>query len=56
MAKTLTLLAVLVFVATSRANAQQESKIESDVVYGMFSGLALLMDVHYPPAQREAAS
>src|SRR5258706_3672532 len=26
----------------------QQSRIESNVLYGMYSGLALLMDVHYP--------
>src|SRR5439155_22571538 len=27
---------------------QQPARIESNVLYGMYSGLALLMDVHYP--------
>src|SRR5882672_1197354 len=28
--------------------SQQPARIESNVLYGMYSGLALLMDVHYP--------
>ena len=32
--------------ATGDANAQ--AKVERNVVYGMYSGLALLMDVYYP--------
>jgi acetyl esterase/lipase len=31
-----------------RAPAQAANRVESNVVYGMYSGLALLMDVHYP--------
>src|SRR5262245_66675727 len=27
---------------------QQPARIESNVLYGMYSGLALLLDVHYP--------
>ncbi len=27
---------------------QAQARVESNVVYGMYSGLALLMDVHYP--------
>jgi acetyl esterase/lipase len=29
-------------------NAAAQSRVEKNVVYGMFSGTALLMDVHYP--------
>jgi acetyl esterase/lipase len=38
---------VLIVVATARESAAQ-SRTERNVVYGMYSGLALLMDVHYP--------
>ena len=31
------------------ANAQTATTVEQNVVYGMYSGLALLMDVHRPP-------
>ena len=31
-----------------QATAPAGSRVESNVVYGMYSGLALLMDVHYP--------
>lgn len=34
---------------TTVANAQTTATVESNVVYGMYSGLALLMDVHRPP-------
>jgi acetyl esterase/lipase len=37
---------VLVLVGTRHAPAQ--SRIEKNVIYGMYSGLALLMDVHQP--------
>jgi acetyl esterase/lipase len=30
------------------ATAQAQARIDRNVVYGMYSGLALLMDVHYP--------
>jgi hypothetical protein len=35
-------------VVLSQAPQQEPSRIEHNVVYGMYSGLALLMDVHYP--------
>ena len=41
------LLAILVVAAMPRA-LQAEARVESNVIYGMYSGLALLMDVHYP--------
>lgn len=41
----ITLLA-LMFCASGAANAQ--AKVDRNVVYGMYSGLALLMDVYYP--------
>ena len=37
---------LIVFVAASHASAQ--SRVEKNVIYGMYSGLALLMDVHRP--------
>lgn len=40
-------LIVLVLFATACDMAGQ-SRIEKNVIYGMYSGLALLMDVHYP--------
>lgn len=43
---TVVALGLVVFAGTSRG-AQQQG-IEKDVVYGMYSGLALLMDVHRP--------
>ena len=48
---TRTLIATIVFsLAPHLAGAQtpNPTRVESDVVYGMYSGLALLMDVHYP--------
>jgi acetyl esterase/lipase len=52
----LALFALLLFVSgASRAGAQPKpliegAKVEPNVVYGMYSGLALLLDVHTPPA------
>lgn len=34
--------------ATAPCSLQAEPRVESNVIYGMYSGLALLMDVHYP--------
>ena len=39
---------LIVLVAASHATAQ--SRVEKNVIYGMYSGLALLMDVHRPEA------
>ena len=36
-------------VMTIGSNASAQSKVEKNVVYGMYSGTALLLDVHYPP-------
>ena len=41
------LLAACLLLSTVVA-AQSEARVERNVVYGMYSGLALLMDVHYP--------
>ncbi len=35
-------------VVKSQASLQTKSKLKENVIYGMYSGLALLMDVHYP--------
>ncbi len=41
--------AVVMLVAVGvQGTASAESTVESNVVYGMYSGLALLMDVHHP--------
>ncbi|MBI4663226.1 MAG: alpha/beta hydrolase fold domain-containing protein [Verrucomicrobia bacterium] len=40
---------VLVFIACA-GDAAAQSRVETNVVYGMYSGLALLLDVHYPAA------
>jgi len=37
--------------ASGQAPKQAELKVESNVVYGMYSGAALLMDVHYPESK-----
>jgi len=39
-------LILLAVIASSQANEQ--ARVEKNVVYGMYSGLALLMDVHHP--------
>src|SRR5262245_28310486 len=41
------LLAGLVFLSLSVA-ASAQSRVDANVVYGMYSGTALLLDVHYP--------
>jgi hypothetical protein len=41
-------LAIATLVAKNYAGA--EPRVESNVIYGMYSGLALLMDVHHPGA------
>ena len=38
----------LMFFAAWTTSAQAQARIDRNVVYGMYSGLALLMDVHYP--------
>src|SRR5881398_1164187 len=42
------LLVVLTCGTTLLFGAGPQPRIESNVLYGMYSGLALLMDVHYP--------
>jgi acetyl esterase/lipase len=41
------LIVILLVIAIPRP-LQAEARVESNVIYGMYSGLALLMDVHYP--------
>ena len=42
------LLAATLLVAAMPRLLQAEARVETNVVYGMYSGLALLMDVYYP--------
>jgi acetyl esterase/lipase len=42
------LVVVGLVVSLSVATAHAQTRIDRNVVYGMYSGLALLMDVHYP--------
>jgi hypothetical protein len=39
---------LLLLVAISQASAQEQAHIERNVIYGMYSGLSLLMDIQYP--------
>ena len=38
----------LVLFGSLTSTASAKSRVESHVIYGMYSGLALLMDVHHP--------
>jgi len=40
-------LALAVFVTTT-VNASAQPRVEKNVLYGMYSGAAMLLDVHYP--------
>src|SRR5687768_11788937 len=40
--------AVFILLLVFAAPAASEPRVDKNVVYGMHSGLALLMDVHYP--------
>lgn len=43
------LLAVGVVIGlTTATDARAQGRVEKNVIYGMYSGLALLMDIHYP--------
>jgi hypothetical protein len=43
------ILVVLVLAALGAASeAAAQPRVEKNVIYGMYSGLALLMDIHYP--------
>jgi hypothetical protein len=46
----LSLVASVAVLARAQTTKPAELRVESNVVYGMYSGLALLMDVHYPAA------
>jgi len=39
---------MVIVLAASAGSAQAQARIDRNVVYGMYSGLALLLDVHYP--------
>lgn len=41
-------LAAILLIAVTPRLLQAEARVESNVIYGMYSGLALLMDVHHP--------
>ncbi len=41
-------LAALTVALIAPASLQAQARVESNVVYGMYSGLALLMDVYHP--------
>ena len=38
----------LLFILIAATNATAQSRVEKNLIYGMYSGLALLMDVHHP--------
>ena len=42
------LLALVVVAVVGTVEARAQARVEKNVVYGMYSGLALLMDVHHP--------
>lgn len=42
------LLALIPFLSPGQTPTSAQAQVEKNVVYGMYSGLALLMDVHYP--------
>ncbi len=46
--KTFQIVVALVFIIAAPGTAIAEARVESNVVFGMYSGLALLMDIHYP--------
>ena len=46
--RTFSVLVAFLVIAAAPRLSQAEARVESNVVYGMYSGLALLMDVHYP--------
>jgi acetyl esterase/lipase len=39
---------LVIVLAAAATSAQAQARVERSVVYGMYSGLALLLDVHYP--------
>lgn len=42
------LLCLLPILCPGQTTPQNQAHVEKNQVYGMYSGLALLMDVHYP--------
>ena len=44
----LSIFAAILLAVTIPRSSLAQARVESNVVYGMYSGLALLMDVHYP--------
>ena len=43
----LSIFAAILLAVTIPRSSLAQARVESNVVYGMYSGLALLMDVHY---------
>lgn len=43
--------AAAVVIAATLTHAQAQTRIDKNIVYGMFSGSALLLDIHYPTKQ-----
>jgi len=43
-----TILGLGAMILLMASNSRAEPRVEKNIVYGMYSGLALLMDVHYP--------
>ena len=46
--KALSTITAILLVAALPGRSAAEARVESNVIYGMYSGLALLMDIHYP--------
>ena len=44
----LSVFAAILLAMTIPRSSLAQTRVDSNVVYGMYSGLALLMDVHYP--------
>jgi hypothetical protein len=42
------LIAILTCLVVPTVSGFAQARVDKNVVYGMYSGLALLMDVHYP--------
>ncbi|AMY08821.1 hypothetical protein LuPra_02027 [Luteitalea pratensis] len=47
--RTISFVAMTLWMMACATNAAAQARVEKNVVYGMYSGLALLMDVHLPP-------
>jgi len=46
--KVLSTITAILLVTVLPGRSEADASVESNVIYGMYSGLALLMDVHYP--------